>query len=158
MQRVLVVGSNGWVASRLIQILKERFPKIFIRGFDIQPCAWGTKVDDFVQGDISNLQSVLAATATMDTVFHVAAIVMGPRMNDHFLFLTIKAELLQKVNVGGVQNVLEGCKKNGVLRMIYTSSASVVYNGEHIKDATEDLPYCKAGLGRRIPLNLVHLF
>ena len=50
-------------------------------------------------------------------------------------------ELFYRVNVGGTQTLLEACQEAGVVRLVLTSSASVVYEGQDIEDGTEDLPY-----------------
>lgn len=51
MKKVLIIGSNGWLASRLASMLKERKgDSLIVRGFDILPCRQGVAVDEFVQG------------------------------------------------------------------------------------------------------------
>eukprot|EP01127_Copromyxa_protea_P005717 TRINITY_DN15581_c0_g1_i1.p1 TRINITY_DN15581_c0_g1~~TRINITY_DN15581_c0_g1_i1.p1 ORF type:complete len:447 (+),score=116.15 TRINITY_DN15581_c0_g1_i1:875-2215(+) len=135
MKKVLIIGSNGWLASRLASMLKERKgDKIVIRGFDIMPCKEGVKVDEFVRGDLTSKADVTQAMVGIDTVFHVAAIVMGP------------PSLLHRVNVLGVENSLTCAQEAGVKSFIYTSTASVVYNGVDLHNATEDLPYTTSDL------------
>jgi len=46
--------------------------------------------------------------------------------------------LLRAVNVNGTQNVVEGCILENVSRLIFTSSASVVYTGSDQRGLTED--------------------
>lgn len=56
MKKVLIIGSNGWLASRIAAMLKERKGgAVVIRGFDILPCKPGVAVDEFVQGLWSGL-------------------------------------------------------------------------------------------------------
>lgn len=50
-------------------------------------------------------------------------------------------ELFVKVNVRGTQTLLEACRDSGVQKLVLTSSASVVYEGNDIKNGKEDLPY-----------------
>ncbi|CAI7791815.1 unnamed protein product [Closterium sp. NIES-54] len=46
------------------------------------------------------------------------------------------------VNVLGTKNVIAACQEAGVRRLIFTSSASVVFDGRHdIKNGDESLPY-----------------
>jgi len=118
----------GW--PRGFAMLKEKKgSSVNIRGFDIQPIRVGVLVDEFVQGDVGNLEDVKRALKGVDTVFHVAALVTGP------------VERLYRVNVTGVTNVITACSEFGVKRIIYTSTASVVYDGEDIINGTESLPY-----------------
>ncbi|KAJ3336768.1 hypothetical protein HDU83_009120, partial [Entophlyctis luteolus] len=52
-------------------------------------------------------------------------------------------EIYVSVNVDGTQNVVDACLKLGVPHLVYTSSASVVFNGQSLEDADETMPYCK---------------
>ncbi|CDF34730.1 unnamed protein product [Chondrus crispus] len=45
------------------------------------------------------------------------------------------------VNVEGTKNVIEACKQSGVQRLVYVSSASVVFDGSHMIDVDETKPY-----------------
>lgn len=56
------------------------------------------------------------------------------------------ASLLNRVNVLGVENSISCAQAAGAKSFIYTSTASVVYNGVDLHDATEDLPYTKNDL------------
>lgn len=44
------------------------------------------------------------------------------------------------VNVEGTQNVVDACVEMGVQQLIFTSSASVVFNGQHIKGTLRLFP------------------
>ncbi len=67
----------------------------------------------------------------MDTVFHVAALagIWG------------KWEDYHRINVLGTENVVAACKKNMVRNLVYTSTPSVVFNGDDIVNGDETLPY-----------------
>jgi len=135
LERVLVVGANGWVASRLAAIIREKNPRLILRGMDITAQRDAKLYDQFVVGDITKEADVAQALDGVDTVFHVVALFQGTE------------SLLRRVNVTGVEVVLQGClTSNSVRRLVYTSSASVVYDGEEIVMGNEDLPYCKGGL------------
>eukprot|EP01126_Amoeba_proteus_P021644 TRINITY_DN2202_c0_g1_i3.p1 TRINITY_DN2202_c0_g1~~TRINITY_DN2202_c0_g1_i3.p1 ORF type:complete len:294 (-),score=44.73 TRINITY_DN2202_c0_g1_i3:69-950(-) len=134
MKKVLIVGSNGWLASRIIVLLKEKRKDVMIRGFDITPLRVGSNVDDFIQGDVTKRDDVTKAMKGIDTVFHVASIVNG------------SAKLLYKVNLEGIRISLSCSIENSVTRFIYTSTASVVFNGVDLVNATEDLPYSSTNL------------
>lgn len=51
------------------------------------------------------------------------------------------------MNVTGTQNVIEACQAAGVPKLVYTSSAGVIYSGqENLVDADERIPYPKVAL------------
>lgn len=45
------------------------------------------------------------------------------------------------MNITGTEKVIEACKKTGVSKLIYTSSASVIFDGNNIINGDETLPY-----------------
>jgi len=67
----------------------------------------------------------------VDCVFHVAALagIWG------------KWKTYYDINVAGTENVLEGCRKNGVPYLVYTSTPSVVFSQKNIAGEDESLPY-----------------
>lgn len=51
-------------------------------------------------------------------------------------------EKVRAINVGGTQTLLNACSSNGVLGLVYTSSANVVFSGKYeMPDPGEDVPY-----------------
>ena len=69
--------------------------------------------------------------AGCDVVFHVAAKpgIWGPY------------EEYYRTNVLGTENVVAGCHKHGVARLVYTSSPSVVFDGKDMEGVNESVPY-----------------
>lgn len=49
--------------------------------------------------------------------------------------------LMDAVNVGGTASVLDACVRHGVGRLVFTSSASVVFDGTPLVRADESTPY-----------------
>jgi nucleoside-diphosphate-sugar epimerase len=76
---------------------------------------------------------VSAACEGVDAVFHVAARagVWG------------SWESYYQPNVIGTRNVVAACQQQGVGRLIYTSTPSVVFTGQPIRGGDESLPYGK---------------
>lgn len=70
----------------------------------------------------------------MDCVFHVATAAPTAH-NAH------NRELMRAVNVDGTANVVDACAAAGVPRLVYTSSASVVFDGRDLYAADEGTPY-----------------
>ena len=84
----------------------------------------------FIRASLDNGDAVRAACAGVDTVFHTAAKVgVWGRYRDFF-----------QTNVIGTRALLAGCKEHGVARFVYTSTPSVVYNGQPLANADESLP------------------
>jgi nucleoside-diphosphate-sugar epimerase len=82
-------------------------------------------------GDLRDQRAVLEACRGIDTVFHTAAVpgIWGPW------------PLYYETNTLGTLNVLAGCVAQGVSRLVYTSSPSVVYDGRPHEGEDESLPY-----------------
>jgi sterol-4alpha-carboxylate 3-dehydrogenase (decarboxylating) len=49
--------------------------------------------------------------------------------------------LFFRVNVEGTRNVIKACNETGVKALIYTSSASVIYDGGSLVNADENTPF-----------------
>lgn len=84
-----------------------------------------------IQADLRDREAVAKACRGMDAVFHAGAMtgIWGSKKDFH------------DINVGGTRNVIEGCLANGVKKLIYTSSPSVVFNHAHLENADESAPY-----------------
>lgn len=84
-----------------------------------------------IQGNLRNMKDVRDACRNQDIVFHTAAKVgVWGRKRDFY-----------QTNVEGTRNVIEACKEIGVRAMVYTSSASVVFDGADLQGADESLGY-----------------
>ncbi len=89
-----------------------------------------------VHADVRNLESVEAAFEGIDVVFHAAAIsgIWGSWKTFH------------GVNTIGTRNVVEACLRQNVSKLVYTSSPSVTFDGEHQINVNETAPYPKKWL------------
>jgi nucleoside-diphosphate-sugar epimerase len=84
-----------------------------------------------IQGNISDPAAVDKACQGIDVVFHVAA--KPPPWG--------KYEDYYQTNVIGTLNVITACIRRKVPRLVYTSTPSVVFNGEDIEGVNETFPY-----------------
>jgi nucleoside-diphosphate-sugar epimerase len=86
---------------------------------------------EVVRGDITDPVAVERAASGCDVVFHVAARVGvgGP------------SRPYREANVGGTSNVIAACRRQGVGRLVFTSSPSVVHGGGDLAGASEAHPY-----------------
>ncbi len=128
--KVLVTGGGGFLGRYVVERLCSRGAEIAILGRSPQPGieAQGVKV---YQGEIENYKIVKEACQGCDVVFHIAAKAgIWGSWNSFF-----------QPNVIGTRNVINACKDQGISRLIYTSTPSVVFNGNSIEGADESLPY-----------------
>ena len=88
-------------------------------------------------GDLRDPTSLEKAMAGCDTVFHVAA--------DYRLWLRDPGEMYRS-NVEGTRAILEAARKNGVQRVVYTSSVATVGFTDNGHPADEDSPVALADM------------
>ena len=130
--KYLVTGPGGFLGRHIVEKLLSRGDSV--RGFARNPQpeleALGMEMR---QGDLADSSAVLDACNGVDAVFHVAGIAgIGANWNRYYL-----------TNVVGTENVLSGCLKCSVTRMVYTSSPSVVFTNRSLENVDESTPYPK---------------
>lgn len=117
--KYLVTGGGGFLGRYIVEQLLARGDEVrsFGRGEYPELTALGVEV---VRGDIRDAKAVSTACAGMDCVFHVASLAgISMRWQDYF-----------QTNTVGTEAVVAACLEQGVSRLIYTSSPSVVFAGE----------------------------
>lgn len=129
--RSLVTGSAGFVGRHLVDALVARGDDVV--SLDISARAPRPDVPHRVV-DLTDAEAVAAAVRDADVVFHVASAVHTRQRG---------GEHVWAVNVHGTEHLIDACRKNGVSRLVYVSSASVVYEGRDICDGDERLPYAE---------------
>ncbi len=128
--KVLVTGGGGFVGGYIIDRLLARGYEVRSIGRSAQP-ALAARGVGVIRGDLSDASAVRAACVGVDAVFHVAAKagVWG------------SWEDFYGPNVVGTRNVVAACRSEGVGRLIYTSTPSVVFNRCAISGQGEEMPY-----------------
>lgn len=128
--KALVTGGGGFLGLYVVEQLLAagHDVRVFCRGR--YPALQQLNVE-VANGNVCDANAVEAACCGIDSVFHVAAVpgVWG------------KWETYYNINTVGTTNVVAACQKQGVQRLIYTSSPSVVFDGADHVDADESLPY-----------------
>ena len=116
--KALVTGGTGFLGANLALGLLQQGWSVRILRRMTSPLEAVKDLDvEHAFGDITNLDSLLAAMKNIDVVFNVAAISQYWRN---------KADLIYRVNVGGAQNVFDAAARSGVQRVVHTSSAAAV--------------------------------
>ncbi len=128
--RILVTGGGGFLGKVVVKMLRERGLPVrsFSRGRYPELEQMGVEC---VNGDLADPAAVLEACRGCDLVFHVAS---KPGIWGSY-------DEYHKPNVVGTTNVVEACKQLGIRRLVYTSSPSVVFDGNDMENANESVPY-----------------
>jgi len=128
--KALVTGGGGFLGGAIVRKLVERGDEV--RSFSRRSYAKLEKLGvQHIQGDLTDEEAICHAAGGCDVVFHVAARagVWGPYDEFH------------QANVTGTENVLTACLRNQVPKLVYTSSPSVVFNGQDMEGVDESAPY-----------------
>lgn len=128
--RALVTGGGGFLGGALARKLRERGDDVSVFGRGSYPDLEAIGIDT-LRGDVVDADAVKEAVEGVDVVFHVAAKVGlwgDPR----------EYEL---VNIEGTKNVIAACMAQGVTKLVFTSSPSVVFHGGDVEGVDERAPY-----------------
>jgi len=124
--RVLITGATGFLGRALVQRLLDAGHEVatLVRINDAGLDKLGVEQQP---GDVTALDSVIAAATGRDAVIHCAARIgaLG-RLDDYY-----------DTNVRGTDNVLAACEVADVRRMVFTSCAGVVMDGADLNGVSE---------------------
>ncbi len=126
-KQVLITGGAGFIGSHLAEKLVALGARV-------------TVLDNFSSGNLTNLKSVvssinllyadirspyscLKATTQQDIVFHLAAFISVPESMVH-------PETCMEVNAQGTSHILHAAAKNGVKKVVLSSSSAVYGNAK----------------------------
>jgi nucleoside-diphosphate-sugar epimerase len=128
--KALVTGGGGFLGKAIVKLLRERGDEG--RSFSRNPHpALNEMGVEHCRGELADAEALKRAVEGCDIVFHVAAKagVWGPY------------EEFYQANVLGTKHVIEACRQQGVKRLVYTSSPSVVFDGTDMEGVNESIPY-----------------
>lgn len=140
-KRFVIIGGGGLIGSHTVdRLLKEEVAEVviydnFVRGRmeNLTDSLKDPRVKIFeAGGDILQTDILDAALKGVDGVFHLAALWL---LQCHEYPRTAF-----ETNVRGTFNVMDACVRNGVKRLVYSSSASV-YGDAVEEPMTEDHPF-----------------
>jgi dihydroflavonol-4-reductase len=133
-----VTGATGFLGSHVARALAEQGAQLRLL---VRPTSDPRNIEDLkaerVQGDLRDPVSIEKALAGCEAVFHVAA--------DYRLWVR-DPEQMYRSNVEGTRTLFESARKQGVRRVVYTSSVATMgftANG-HVAD--EESPVSLADL------------
>ncbi len=130
MKTALVTGGGGFLGKAVVKELLKR--NVAVTSFSRNQYQ---ELDDLgvrqIQGDISDKDMVINALKGIDTVFHVAARAgIWGAYKDFY-----------RINVQGTCHIIDACMTQKNIRLIHTSSPSVIFDGSDMENANESLPY-----------------
>ena len=136
--KAFVTGATGFLGSHVARVLAEQGAdlRLLVRSTSNLRNLEGLKAET-AQGDLRDLPSLERALSGCDTVFHVAA--------DYRLWVRDPNEMYRS-NVGGTRALLEAARKNGVRRVVYTSSVATVGFTGNGHPADEESPVTLADM------------
>ena len=130
--KAFVTGATGFLGSHVARVLADQGAdlRLLVRPTSNLKNLEGLKAET-ATGDLRDAPSLEKAMSGCETVFHVAA--------DYRLWVRDPNEMYRS-NVGGTRALLEAARKNGVGRVVYTSSVATVGFTSDGRPADEDSP------------------
>lgn len=133
--KALVTGAGGFLGRYLVEQLVAQGDAVraMCRSASEGLEALGVEV---VRADLRDREAVITACRGVEIVYHVGGMAgIGGRWDDYYA-----------VNTLGTQHVVEGCRRHGVGRLVYTSSPSVTFDGVDQRGVDESVPYARRWL------------
>ena len=110
--KILITGSEGFVGKNLVKGLSQKHTIYTSDQLD------SSKHENYSKCDITNYDSVDKVVRDVDAVIHLTA---------HSLVSSLDGSITNgRINIIGLLNLLECCKKNSVSKIIFTSASSLI--------------------------------
>jgi UDP-glucose 4-epimerase len=140
MQKVLITGAAGFIGHHLAIAWRRRGAAVVIvdnfrtgkrENLDEIYAAVGRDHVTFIEGSITDRETMFRAAEGCSVVHHLAAMVSVPES-------VARPDECVEINVNGTLNVLEAAKRHGASRVVLASS-SAVYGDDPRSPKTEDM-------------------
>ena len=141
-RRVLVTGADGFIGSRLVELLVAAGAEVraLVYYNSWGSCGWLNdcpadirRALELLPGDVRDAERVRQAVAGCDYVFHLASLIGIP-------YSYVAAHSYVQTNVQGAINVLEACRSSDRLTALLHTSTSEVYGTAQTVPIREDHP------------------
>lgn len=127
-KNILVTGGAGFIASHIVDRLAPENNVFVLDNLFTGQMSNLERVKDritFVEGDIRDRETVNEVVSRVDYIFHLAAHVGNIRsLKDPYFDM--------EVNVVGMINLLEACRKSEVKRLVYSSSGAIFGEAKYL--------------------------
>ena len=137
--RILITGADGFIGSRLTEMLEARGHSVRALSQYNSFNNWGWLGDiqnhqnvEIVTGDIRDPHYCKHIVKDVDIIFHLAALIAIP-------YSYIAPDSYVDTNIKGTLNICQAAKENGNIRVIHTST-SEVYGTAHYVPIDEKHP------------------
>src|SRR6202023_1095955 len=150
-----ITGATGFLGSHVARVLAECGAQLRLL---VRPTSDLGNLDDLknadrVVGDLRDAASIEKALSGCDVVFHVAA--------DYRLWVRDPDEMYRS-NVEGTRSLLEAARKQGVRRVVYTSSvATMGFTSNHaaaeLRSGESVRPHTSAMADEESPVSLTDM-
>ncbi|HWL53769.1 MAG TPA: NAD(P)-dependent oxidoreductase [Chthoniobacteraceae bacterium] len=140
--KVLITGSLGYIGTRVIPLINHQFDLLLtdLRAGEIA----GKPV---VPLDITDYPALLEASKGVDAILHLAIASYRDIVTDAERFGKEEGEeywrfreLSIETNIRGTHHVLEAARRNGIARVVYGSSLTVLIGRPFYEAVDDDLP------------------
>lgn len=128
--KVLVTGGGGFIGLALVRRLIKMGLEVstFSRSIHADHKNLGVKI---YAGNLADYEVIEKACSGIEAVFHVAGKVgIWGSYNEFY-----------QTNVVGTENLIRACLKTGVKKLVFTSSASVIFDGSNLEGVDESIEY-----------------
>jgi nucleoside-diphosphate-sugar epimerase len=130
--KILVTGGGGFLGGAICRQLLARGHEVI--AYQRSACPnleeAGARI---IRGDITEAELLEKAAKGADAVIHTAA----------KAGLSLRYDDFYRPNVLGTENVIEACYRNGIHKLVFTSSPSVTHADGDIEGGDESLPYAR---------------
>lgn len=126
-KRVLITGADGFIGSHLVERLAAEGAEVKAFVYYNSFNSWGwldtlprqtmNKVEVFA-GDVRDPHGIQKASERVDVIFHLAALIGIP-------FSYHSPDSYVDTNIKGTLNILQAARKNGVKKVVHTSTSEV---------------------------------
>ena len=131
-KRVLVTGADGFIGSRLTEILVKKGyqVKALSQYNSFNDWGWLEDVDckdkiEILTGDIRDPHYCKHIMRGTDIVFHLAALIAIP-------YSYVAPDSYVDTNIKGTLNICQAAKENGNIRVIHTSTSEVYGTAQYV--------------------------